>query len=126
MITPPPSPPFASRSGNSPVDGPLSSSPALSRTPSQARPSNVGLGLGRPSAAASRSSSTNPSTTSCRVTPPPFDVRSVSAALKEQHGYVSFCDIEGLGEPEGMDAEDSEGEDVECRGRGGKWWEVWK
>lgn len=65
---------------------------------------------------------------SCRVTPPPFDARSASMALKEQHGYVSFSDIEGLGEPEGMDAppSDEEGEEgAEGRGRG-KWWEVWR
>jgi len=47
-------------------------------------------------------------------------------ALKQQHGYVSFCEVAGLGEPEGMDGDDSEGEEGDdCRGRG-KWWEVWR
>jgi len=57
----------------------------------------------------------------------------VSEALKKQDGYVSFCEIEGLGEPEGMDEEDEEeaecdkeGDEGEERGRSGKWWTLWK
>ncbi|KAG8964387.1 hypothetical protein FRC00_002568 [Tulasnella sp. 408] len=121
MITPPPSPPHNSMHADSVSSA--TSSTSASRAPSQARQT---LGIGRPDG--SRSPSQAPSMSSCRVTPPPFDARSASLALKEQHGYVSFSDIEGLGEPEGMDApaSDEEGEEgAEGRGRG-KWWEVWR
>jgi len=110
MITPPPSPPHHAQ--NQPT------SASSSRDSSQGR---TQLGLGRPSRASSQSG------TSSRVTPPPFDARTASLALKQQHGYVSFCEVEGLGEPEGMDASDSDGEGDENDPRGrGRWWEVWR
>ncbi|KAG8935460.1 hypothetical protein FRC01_000069 [Tulasnella sp. 417] len=121
MITPPPSPPHNSMHADSVSSA--ASSTSASRAPSQARQT---LGIGHPDG--SRSPSQAPSMSSCRVTPPPFDARSASLALKEQHGYVSFSDIEGLGEPDGMDApaSDDEGECTDERGRSGKWWEVWR
>lgn len=121
MITPPPSPPHPSMHTDSVSSA--ASSTSASRAPSQARQA---LGVGHPDG--SRSPSQAPSTGSCRVTPPPFDARSASLALKQQRGYVSFCDIEGLGEPDGMDApasDDESEEGAEGRGRG-KWWEVWR
>jgi len=107
MITPPPSPPY---------DEELSSR-SPSRQPSTGASSASGLGLGHPSLVHSRSSSTAPSN-SC------FDARSASLMLREQTGYVSFCEVEGLGEPMGDDGDDSA--DGDCaRGRG-RWWEVWR
>ncbi|KAG8973735.1 hypothetical protein FRB90_009881 [Tulasnella sp. 427] len=122
MITPPPSPPHHHSLHADSSMSSAASSTSASRAPSQARQT---LGVGHPTG--SRSPSQAPSTSSCRVTPPPFDARTASLALKQQRGYVSFCDIEGLGEPEGMDAPDSdeECEGAEDRGRG-KWWEVWR
>lgn len=121
MITPPPSPPHNSMHADSVSS--TTSSTSASRAHSQARQT---LGIGHPDG--SRSPSQAPSMSSCRVTPPPFDARSASLALKEQHGYVSFSDIEGLGEPEGMDAPPSDDEEgAEGRGRSGKWWEgLWR
>ncbi|KAG8901850.1 hypothetical protein FRB99_005074 [Tulasnella sp. 403] len=119
MITPPPSPPYqqpAHIQESSSGSNTSASSANASRAPSQSRQQ---LGYG---STPSRSPSNAPSS---RVTPPPFDARSASLALKEQQGYVSFADIEGLGEPAGMDADDSDGEGGESRGRG-RWWEVWR
>ncbi|KAG8936803.1 hypothetical protein FRC03_001031 [Tulasnella sp. 419] len=76
-------------------------------------PSSIGLG--------------RPSETPAAPSKPCFDARSASLALKDQNGYVSFCDIEGLGEPEGVDGyeDDDDGSGDNARGRG-KWWEVWR
>jgi hypothetical protein len=53
---------------------------------------------------------------------PPFDAYSASRLLREKEGYVSFSDVEGLGEPEGPDEHDEEDE------RGAQWWgsNIWK
>ncbi len=88
-------------------------------SPPHCRPGRIGIGAPPAPPSSSRSSSTTPPTTT-------FDARSVSEALKSQNGYVSFCDIEGLGEPEGMDGEEHEEGDDDEQGRGSKWWELWK
>ncbi|KAG8999971.1 hypothetical protein FRB94_008830 [Tulasnella sp. JGI-2019a] len=141
MITPPPSPPYRGTSGApnlSTTSGPTGASTSTSNTPSRA-PSQArsGLGHGHPS----RGSSAKPN--SSRTSPMPegeegirqqqqqmvFDARSASLALKNQHGYVSFCEVAGLGEPEGMfDDERADGDDGTegSDERRGRWWEVWR
>jgi hypothetical protein len=58
--------------------------------------------------------------------PPVFDARSASIALKNQHGYVSFCEVEGLGEPQGMFDDEKDDDDDKEEDRRGRWWEVWR
>ncbi|KAG8885797.1 hypothetical protein FRB97_009503 [Tulasnella sp. 331] len=143
MITPPPSPPYRGASGapnlsSNPTAGPsgasASTSNAPSRAPSQAR---SGLGHGHPSRSSSKPTSnrTSPMPEEEEGCTPPlhhqqvFDARTASLALKNQHGYVSFCEVAGLGEPEGMfDDERAEGDDVNDGSdeRRGRWWEVWR
>ncbi|CAE6517840.1 unnamed protein product [Rhizoctonia solani] len=68
---------------------------------------------------------TSPSTSrSSPITPPPsppFDASRIALQLRDQEGYVSFAEVQGLGIPsEELDAVDTE------RGRG-KWWTtLWK
>ncbi|CAE6496234.1 unnamed protein product [Rhizoctonia solani] len=70
-------------------------------------------------------SRTSPSVSrSSPITPPPsppFDASRIALQLRDQEGYVSFADVQGLGIP----AEELEPVDTE-RGRG-KWWTtLWK
>lgn len=61
------------------------------------------------------------------ITPPPsppFDARTASALLRSREGYVSFADVQGLGDMRidgGDDDNDGEEED-ESEGRGKRWW----
>ncbi|CAE6404376.1 unnamed protein product [Rhizoctonia solani] len=84
-----------------PPHGPLPPVPSMSRS--------------RTSPALSRSSPITPPPT------PPFDANRIALQLRDQEGYVSFADVQGLGIP----AEELEPVDTE-RGRG-KWWTtLWK
>jgi hypothetical protein len=38
--------------------------------------------------------------------------------LRDREGYVSFSDVAGLGEPEGVEEEEEE------RGKSGNWWKL--
>lgn len=70
-------------------------------------------------ASLSSSSSTSPSSSGASTpgTPPTvnhhsssFNARTASAACRADPGYTSFSAVEGLGVPEGLDGEESEGE----------------
>lgn len=69
----------------------------------------------------SRNRSPNSSISLHPITPPPsppFDAKMASLALRDREGYVSFSDVEGLGEPMHLDGDDSEqSEDGRSR-----WW----
>lgn len=65
------------------------------------------------------------------ITPPPsphFDAKTACAQLRSQEGYVSFADVQGLGEPLRIDDvdEDEEGRHL-LDGAGKRWWGLlWK
>ncbi|KAG8715077.1 hypothetical protein FRC11_005846 [Ceratobasidium sp. 423] len=84
-----------------PPHGPLPPVPSMTRT--------------RTSPALSRSSPITPPPS------PPFNASRIALQLKDQEGYVSFAEVQGLGIPsEELDTADTE------RGRG-KWWTtLWK
>ncbi|KAJ1304460.1 hypothetical protein OPQ81_005607 [Rhizoctonia solani] len=84
-----------------PPNGPLPPVPSMTRS--------------RTTPAISRSSPITPPPS------PPFDASRIALQLRDQEGYVSFADVQGLGIPsEELDAVDTE------RGRG-KWWTtLWK
>lgn len=50
---------------------------------------------------------------------PPFNARTASEVCKRMDGYVSFANVEGLGEPPGMDIDADAAE--EAASRWGRW-----
>ena len=64
----------------------------------------------------------SPSSPSEPMTPPPtppFNARTASEVCKRMNGYVSFANVEGLGEPPGMDIDADPSE--EASSRWGRW-----
>ncbi|KAH9949079.1 hypothetical protein B0H21DRAFT_689033 [Amylocystis lapponica] len=99
---------------NAPTNLNLTTRPPPMSHPSQCSPSASIKSLGSP-AGSQRSNGVSP------LTPPPsppFNARTAAAQCRTIDGYVSFANIEGLGVPDGDDA-DSEDEDGKARGR---WW----
>ena len=54
---------------------------------------------------------------------PPFDARTAAETCKRMHGYVSFANVEGLGEPPGLDMDSDDSEDG--LRRWAKWLRMW-
>ena len=73
-----------------------------------------------------KAGASSPSSPSEPLTPPPtppFNAQTASEMCKRMSGYVSFANVEGLGEPPGMDIDSDEGE--ENAKRWGRWWRMW-